>query len=104
LLLSKYMHRSTPAQKITTSPIEFDGARRGYYYAGPTFRLPLAQMSQCEMLALYLSERMMQQFRGTPFEEGLRQAIVRLGEMTHDDTADALGPELNAGPWHLQGR
>ena len=38
-------------------------------------------MSQGEMLALSLSERMMRQFSGTPFEEDLRQAIVRLGEM-----------------------
>jgi predicted DNA-binding transcriptional regulator YafY len=63
------------------APIEFDRARRDYYYADPTFRLPLVQMSQGEMLALYLSERMMRQFSGTPFEEDLRQAIVRLGEM-----------------------
>jgi hypothetical protein len=51
------------------APIEFDRARRGYYYADSTFRIPLVQMSQGEILTLYLSERMMRQFRGTPFEE-----------------------------------
>jgi predicted DNA-binding transcriptional regulator YafY len=35
------------------APIEFDRVRRGYYYADPTFRLPLVQTGQGEMLALY---------------------------------------------------
>jgi predicted DNA-binding transcriptional regulator YafY len=58
------------------APIAFDRARRGYYYADPTFRLPLVQMSQGEMLALYLSERMMRQFSGTSFERKRRCAPV----------------------------
>jgi predicted DNA-binding transcriptional regulator YafY len=47
-------------------------------------------MSQGEMLALYLSERMMRQFRGTPFEEDLRQAIKKLGTMLPDQVTVRL--------------
>ena len=36
-------------------------------------------MSQGELLALYFSERLMRQFRGTPFERDLRQAIAKWG-------------------------
>jgi predicted DNA-binding transcriptional regulator YafY len=36
------------------------------------------------LLALYLSERLMRQFRGTPFEPDLRQAIAKLGDMLPD--------------------
>jgi predicted DNA-binding transcriptional regulator YafY len=75
------------------APIAFDRASRGYYYADPTFRLPLVQMSQGEMLALYLSERMMRQFSGTLFEEDVRQAIQKLGEMQPDEVTDPLAPE-----------
>jgi hypothetical protein len=57
------------------APIEFDVERNGYYYTEPTFRLAFPQLSQGEMLALCLAERMMRQFRGTPFERDLRLAI-----------------------------
>jgi predicted DNA-binding transcriptional regulator YafY len=62
------------------APIGFDRRRKGYYYTEPTFRLPSVQMTQGELLALYLSERMLRQFRGTPFERDLRRAIDKLGE------------------------
>ena len=41
-------------------------------------------MSQGEMLALYLSERMMRQFSGSPFEEDLRQVIKKLSATLPD--------------------
>jgi hypothetical protein len=40
------------------APIAFDRARRGYYYADPTFRLPLVQMSQGEMRPSYAAYEM----------------------------------------------
>jgi predicted DNA-binding transcriptional regulator YafY len=66
------------------APIEFDCVRNGYYYTEPTFCLPFPQLTQGEMLSLYLSERMMRQFRGTPFERDLRQAIKKLSELLPD--------------------
>jgi hypothetical protein len=50
-------------------------------------------MSQGELLALYLSVRLMRQFRGTQFEPDLRQAIAKLGEMLPACAAQTLGPE-----------
>ena len=41
------------------APIEFDGVRNGYYYTQATFRMSFPQLSQGEMLALYLSAGMM---------------------------------------------
>jgi predicted DNA-binding transcriptional regulator YafY len=49
------------------APIEFDRAHPGYYYTEPTFRLALPQFTQCELIALFLDEQMMHQFRGTQF-------------------------------------
>jgi hypothetical protein len=40
-------------------------------------------MSQGELLALYLSERLMRQFRGTPFEPDLRQGIANCPPARH---------------------
>ena len=58
--------------------------RNGYQYTEDTFRLPFPQLTQREMLALYLSERVMRQFRGTPFERDLRHAIKKLSELLPD--------------------
>ena len=55
-------------------------------------------MSQGELLALYLSERLMRQFRGTPSEPDLRQAIAKLGDMLPASAAHTLGPESIPAP------
>ena len=67
------------------APIKYDRTRRGYCNAEPTFRLPFIQMTQGEMLALYLSERLMRQFGGTPFERDLRQPIAKLADVLLDN-------------------
>jgi hypothetical protein len=60
-------------------------------------------MSQGELLALFPSERLMRQFRGTPFEPDLPQAIAKLGEMLPASAAHTLGPEPAVCAWHLAG-
>ena len=72
------------------APIEFDVVRNGYHYTEDTFRLPFPQLTQGEMLALYLSKRMMRQFRGMPFERDLRHAIDKLGELLPDGVSVRL--------------
>jgi predicted DNA-binding transcriptional regulator YafY len=50
------------------APIAFSKARRGYSYSESTYRLPFLQLSEGELISLYLAERMMHRFRGTPFQ------------------------------------
>jgi hypothetical protein len=82
-------------------PIEFDSVRNGYHDTEPTYRLPFPQLTQGEMLSLYLSERMMRQFRGTPFERDLRQTISKLSELLPDGVSvrlDAIADFLSVLP------
>jgi len=72
------------------APIAFDRVRGGYYYTEPTFRLAFPQLSQGELVALFLAERMMHQFRGTPFHADLREAIAKLSEMLPDGVSVRL--------------
>src|ERR1700679_3613235 len=62
------------------APIKSSRAQRGYYYTDKTYHLPFRQVREGELISLFLAERVMQQFRGTPFEPDPRRAI-RLGEM-----------------------
>jgi predicted DNA-binding transcriptional regulator YafY len=83
------------------APIEFDAVRNGYFYRDPTYRLPYFQLSQGELLALYLAERMMHPLRGTPFEADLRRAITKLDTMLPDGVSirlDALADFLSVLP------
>jgi predicted DNA-binding transcriptional regulator YafY len=66
------------------APLEFDVAHNGYFYTEPAYRLPLFQMTEGELLALYLAERMLRQLEGTPFDSDLRRAIGRLGTLLPD--------------------
>jgi predicted DNA-binding transcriptional regulator YafY len=66
------------------APIKFDFVRNGFVYTDPTYHLPCFQMSEGELLALYLVERMMEPLRGTPFEADLRRAILKLKELLPD--------------------
>lgn len=66
------------------APIEFSRSRRGYYYREDSYRLPFLQLSEGELLAVCLSERILAQFRGTPFERDLRGAVEKLRGMLPD--------------------
>ena len=72
------------------APVEFDSRRKGYHYSEPTYRLPHFQMSQGELLALYLAERLLRSLEGTPFESDLRGAIEKLGAMLPDGVSVRL--------------
>ncbi len=83
------------------APIKFDHVRRGYSYTEPTFRLPSFLLTQGELISLFLAERMMRQFRGTPFEPDIRSAIEKLGTMLPDRVSvrlDAVADFLSVLP------
>jgi predicted DNA-binding transcriptional regulator YafY len=83
------------------APISFDHVQNGYYYTEPSFRLPYLQLSQGELVALYLVERLMRQLEGTPFESDLRQVIDKLGTMLPDGVSvrlDAMADVLAVLP------
>ena len=83
------------------APVEFDSVRNGYCYTDPTYRLPFFQISEGELVALYLAERIIQQLRGTPFEADLRRAISKLSAMLPDGVSvrlDAIADMLSVLP------
>ena len=83
------------------APIAFSRAQRGYYYSEDTYRLPFLQLSEGELLSLYFSERMLHQFRETPFEPELRRVIDKLAEMLPDSVTvrlDAITDFLSVLP------
>jgi predicted DNA-binding transcriptional regulator YafY len=72
------------------APIEFDAVRNGYLYTEPAYKLPFIQVTEGELVALFLAERMLHQFRGSPFESQLRRAIDKLSVMLPDSVSVRL--------------
>jgi predicted DNA-binding transcriptional regulator YafY len=62
-------------------PLEFDRAQGTYRLTEPTTALPPVTLSQGELVALYFAERVLAQYRGTPFEADMQSAFRKLQEM-----------------------
>jgi predicted DNA-binding transcriptional regulator YafY len=88
------------------APLAFCPRRKGYYYTDPTFTLPAARLTESELVALFLAERLLQQYRGTPYAAHLANLFHKLtaglaAEVTIDlahlaDTFSVRGPAPRA--------
>src|SRR5712692_1654668 len=57
------------------APLEFKPKHNGYCYRDPDYALPLLRLSEGELVALFLAERVMQQYRDTPYAKDLSTAF-----------------------------
>jgi len=65
-------------------PIEYDGARFGYYYTEEVNAFPTVQITEGELFALIVAEKALQQYRGTSFEKPLLSAIRKMEQSLPD--------------------
>ena len=59
-------------------PIEFDFHKNGFHYTGPVQNFPSVQVTEKELVALYVAQKALEQYKGTPFEKPLRAAFEKL--------------------------
>lgn len=59
-------------------PIEYDPLRFGYYYSEPVSAFPSIEVSEGEVAALFVAEKALAQYKGTPFEKPLHSAFRKL--------------------------
>jgi predicted DNA-binding transcriptional regulator YafY len=74
-------------------PLEFDRAQSTWRLTEPTVSLPLVTLSEGELVALYFAEKVLAQYRGTPFEADLASAFRKI--------EDLLPGEVRVSPGHL---
>jgi predicted DNA-binding transcriptional regulator YafY len=67
------------------APLEFSHRHNGYYYGSQDFAIPLLRMTEGELVALFLAERLMQQCRCTPFGSQLATAFGKLTAALPDE-------------------
>ena len=81
------------------APLEYDPARFGYFYREPSFRLPFFQLTEGELVAVLLAERVLKQYRGTPFEADLRRAFAKVTELL-PETISTIDKAVQKGVLH----
>ncbi|MCG3147080.1 MAG: hypothetical protein PCFJNLEI_00517 [Verrucomicrobiae bacterium] len=68
-------------------PIEFDFRRNGFHYTEPVKNFPTVQVTEQELIALFIAEKAVAQYRGTPFEKPLHAAFEKLTEGLTDSVS-----------------
>jgi len=66
-------------------PLEYDGSRHGYYYTEPVSSFPTISTTDGEVLALFVAQKALAQYKGTPFEKPLANAFEKLAAVLSDD-------------------
>jgi proteasome accessory factor B len=59
-------------------PIEFDFRRNGFHYTAKVENFPTVQVTEQELVALFIAEKVLAQYKGTPFEKPLHAAFQKL--------------------------
>lgn len=86
------------------APLMFDATHNGYCYTQPDYRLPFFRLTEGELIALFIAERLLRHYRGTPYEVDLRRAFAKITELLPDAVSidlSALSDTLSVTPTAL---
>lgn len=65
-------------------PIDFDSAENGYYYTKDVDAFPMVHVSESELFALLVSQKALEAYQGTPYQEPLESALNKLSQGLKD--------------------
>lgn len=60
------------------APLAFCHERNGWHYTDADYRLDLPRLSEGELVALFLAERLLQQYRDTPFAQDIATLLQKV--------------------------
>ncbi len=60
------------------APLEYSAKHRGYYYTENNFKLPALSMKESELFGMYLSEKLLNQYEGTPIYNSLCSVFQKI--------------------------
>ena len=77
-------------------PIEFDYARGGYYFTRSMTELPLFQLTEAELVSIFVAEKALEAYKGTAFEQPLRTAFQKLQAATGSANVSVSWEDLDS--------
>lgn len=72
-------------------PIEYDQVNFGFFYSEPVTSFPNLKVSVGEVMALFVAQKALTQYKGTSFEKPLRAAFQKLTEALHEEFSFNVG-------------
>src|ERR1700720_1655726 len=76
-------------------PIEYDQLHFGFYYTEPVSSFPNIEISEGELVALYVGQKALAQYKGTSFEAPLSTAFRKISGGPRD-TISVTGSDLDS--------
>ncbi len=67
------------------APVEYDSEKKGFFYTNKTYSFPSVQITEGELIAIYVAEKVLSQCHGTPYEEALKNAFQRIVSSLPDE-------------------
>ena len=74
------------------APIEYDFAKKGFYYTRKNWFLPSISVSEGDLLAILVAEKAVEQYRGTPIATELERVFGKITDLLPDKIT--IRPEL----------
>lgn len=84
-------------------PIEYDPLRVGFYYREAVTSFPSIEVSEGEIAALFVAQKALAQYRGTPFERPLRSAFRKIADSLKERVSFSWSDMEDAISFHSAG-
>ncbi|HSI82961.1 MAG: helix-turn-helix transcriptional regulator [Candidatus Methylacidiphilales bacterium] len=59
-------------------PIVYNSIKGGYHFNQPISQFPMMELSESEVVSVFVAQKALTQYKGTPFEQPLRSAFEKL--------------------------
>ncbi|RJX28457.1 MAG: WYL domain-containing protein [Desulfurivibrio sp.] len=66
------------------APMAYDAGKRGYYYTEESFHLPAIVLTDSDLFAVFIAEKVLQQYENTPIYPRLQSLFARIAESLPD--------------------
>ena len=75
------------------APIEYSAKHRGYYYSEAQYQLPAIHIRESDLFAIYLADKLLAQYEGTPIYDSLRSVFRKIEDSLPEKVATRPGNE-----------
>ena len=66
------------------APIEYSAKKRGYFYIEEQYQLPAMNIRESDLFAIYLADKLLGQYEGTPIYDNLRSVFSKIEDSLPD--------------------
>jgi predicted DNA-binding transcriptional regulator YafY len=73
--------------------IEYSAKERGYYYTEEQYQLPAIRICESDLFAIYLADKLLAQYEGTPIYATLRSVFSKIEDSLPDKVATRSGSD-----------